>query len=282
MELTSTIQGMSLVLRKDPRGRRRAKGYDRAAPLSPLDRARHRQIMDEGKIISGRFGGYVYAWRKGKVQPRRYVIPRDPHTPAQLRSRAAFRKASKAWSESQSLTEELRSKWYAAAAKVQCRPRLTPPGRRTAQQHFVGTNSLKERWGLPLLLQPPEQEEKHAERRKQNTEAAPQVPQPQKPKPASSDPRRTCTGPSPDPHRAAKGRAGRPSALRVPIQVAHSTALTRPASDRPHTPSIPLPVRCRCQARYPARARSTGSLRSSSTFSRTPRTAHLRELWRGG
>jgi hypothetical protein len=39
--------------------------------------------MDEGKIMSGRCGGYVYAWRNGKVQPRRHVIPRDPRTLAQ-------------------------------------------------------------------------------------------------------------------------------------------------------------------------------------------------------
>ena len=46
--------------------------------------------------MSGRCGGYVYAWRNGKVQPRRHVIPRDPRTPAQRRSRAAFAKTSKA------------------------------------------------------------------------------------------------------------------------------------------------------------------------------------------
>jgi hypothetical protein len=56
------------------------------------------------------------------------------------------------------LTEEQRDDWSAAAAEVKCRHRLVAPGFRTAQQHFVGTNSLKARWGLPLLLEPPKGE----------------------------------------------------------------------------------------------------------------------------
>ena len=53
------------------------------------------------------------------------------------------------------LTQEKRDAWHAAAAKLQSSPRLGQSGPLTAQQHIVGVNALKERWGLPLLLEPP-------------------------------------------------------------------------------------------------------------------------------
>ena len=65
-------------------------------------------------------------------------------------------------------------------------------------------------------------------------EPAPEPAQPQVPNPASWDR-----------PRAGKRYTGRPSALRVPIQVVHCQPLTRPASERPHTP----PGHCRCGAR---------------------------------
>jgi hypothetical protein len=101
-------RSLSAVLHKDPRGRRLPVGYDRADPLKPIDLETHTQLLDARKIMSGRCRGYVYWWRKGKLHQRRYVIPRDPHTPTQQRSRAAFRNASKAWSENQPLTQAQR------------------------------------------------------------------------------------------------------------------------------------------------------------------------------
>jgi hypothetical protein len=44
--------------------------------------------------------------------------------------------------------------------KIETHPRLAQSGPLTAQQHFVGRNSLKERWGLALLLEPPRGERK--------------------------------------------------------------------------------------------------------------------------
>ena len=113
-------------------------GYDRAAPLNPKDRELHAKLVAEGKPMSGRMGAFVYSYYNGRLHWHRYVVPKDPRTPAQRRSRAAFGKASKAWSENQPLTQEQRDDWYAAAATVKCRPRLTLSGFRTAQQHFVG------------------------------------------------------------------------------------------------------------------------------------------------
>jgi hypothetical protein len=197
--------------------------------------------------MSGRCGGYVYSWRNGKLQPRRHVISRDPRTPAQLRSRAALSKASKAWNENQPLTEELRDHWDAEAAKIKCKPRLYTSGIRTAQQHFVGSNSLKERWGLPFLLEPPTAGKMKAEGRRQNTETAPESAQPQVLNPTSWDRPRACTGSLPDCRQAAKCHAGRPSALRVPTQVVHFQSLPRPASERPRPLTVPPPVHCRWQ-----------------------------------
>jgi hypothetical protein len=232
--------------------------------------------------MSGRMRGFVYSWHHGRLHWHRYVVPKDLRTPAQQRSRAAFGKASKAWSESQPLTEEQRDDWYAEAADIKCKPRLTLSGFRTAQQHFVGTNSLKERWGLPLLLKPPERERKNVECRMQNSEAAPEVPQQQGLNFTSWDRPRAYTRPLPDRCRAAKGHARRSSVLRVPTQVSHFQSLTRPSSERPQTSSRPLPVSCWCQARAAMRGGGMLSLRLFSALAHIPRTARFRELWRGG
>jgi hypothetical protein len=242
----------------------------------------HIQLLDAHQIMSGRCRGYVYWWHNGKLHWRRYVVPRDPRTPAQRRSRAAFGEASTAWSENQPLTEAQRDAWYAAAEMVKSRPRLGLSGFRTAQQHFVGSNSLKERWGLPLLLELPERERKHAKGGRQSQKAAPQAPELQRLKATSRDPRRAFTGPPPDLHREPNGRVPRPSALRVPIQVTHCQALARPSSERPQPPSRPFPVRCLCQVRFSNRFGSIGSPRASPTLTHVHRSARFRELWRGG
>ncbi len=95
-------------------------------------------------------------------------------------------------------TQEQRDHWYAAAAKVKSADRLVASGFRIAQQHFVGTNSLKESWGLPLLLEPPKGGRMKAECRMQNTEPAPQVPQTLRLKPTSWDRLQTAPRPTPD------------------------------------------------------------------------------------
>jgi hypothetical protein len=165
MSATLMSQSISAVPRKDPHGRRRPVGYDRAAPLEPIDLEAHKQLLGAHQFMSGRCRGYLYWWHKGKLHKRRYVVPNDPHTPTQQRSRAAFRTASRAWSDNHTLTQEQRDAWHAAAAKIKSRPRLGQSGTLTAQNHIVGCNSLKERWGLQLLLEPPMGERKKAEGR---------------------------------------------------------------------------------------------------------------------
>jgi hypothetical protein len=51
---------MSAVPHKDPRGRRQAVGWHRAAALDPKYLELHAQLISKGKPMSGRIGGYVY------------------------------------------------------------------------------------------------------------------------------------------------------------------------------------------------------------------------------
>ena len=73
---------------------------------------------------------------------RRYVCPRDPRTPAQLRVRQTFGAASKTWS-SPGLSPQERQEVRAAAKKVQSRPRLRQSGHLFGQQYFVQQACLK-------------------------------------------------------------------------------------------------------------------------------------------
>jgi len=199
MSATPKSQAKSAVAHKDPRGRRRPVGWHRAAPLELKYFAAHADLLKEPKPRSGRSGGYVYWCYKGRLYWKRYVIPRDPRTPTQRRSRAAFGAASHAWSENQPLSEAQRAAWRAAAAKITTKPRLWQCGWRTPQIHFVAINACKDRWGLPLVLEPPARRRKKAECRMQNAKSSapgplataprvsPQVPSPKRLTRPSSD-----------------------------------------------------------------------------------------------
>jgi hypothetical protein len=232
--------------------------------------------------MSGRSGGYVYWWHNGRLHWHRYVVPNDPRTPMQRRSRAAFAVASKAWSENQPLTKEQRDHWSTAAARIKSTPRLGASGFRTAQVHFVGVNSHKERWGLPLLLEPPKGGRKNVECGMQKPEAAPEVSLPQRLKPTSSDRLRVNTGPLPDLHREPKGCTGRRNALRVPIQVMRYQALTRPSSECPRSATRLLPVCRRWHVQSGRRAARISLPGCSFALVQTRRLGHFSGLWRGG
>jgi len=104
---------------------------------------------------SGRQGAWIYYWRGGKQLRRPYIRPKDPRTPAQLRCRAAFGTAVKAWSQSQGMTQDNQRAWIGAAEKVRSRPRLAQSGPLTGQQYFISVNCPRIREGLPMLSQPP-------------------------------------------------------------------------------------------------------------------------------
>ena len=233
----------------------------RPAPaLEAWYRQLHAQILGERRPVSGRAGRYVYYWAHGRLCWRAYVVPKDPRTAVQRRSRAAFGAASKAWSENRLLTQERRDAWRAAAAKTKSAPRLGQSGRLNAQQAFVKQNSLKERWDLPLLLEPPPGGSKDAEGRRQMPESAAQAQQHQ------------AVAPSRITHHASRS----PSQVRLP------QSLTRPSSDRFPTATVSLPYLCRWAARTTGRPGDPGLPRWSSTLVQIHRNARFRELWRGG
>ena len=93
--------------------------------------------------------------RGNKLCRRRWVKPRDPRTPTQLRYRAALTAAAKAWSDSPLLTEEDRKAWCAAAKKLRSRPRLAQSGPLTGQLYFVAVNAERLLRGLEILRRPP-------------------------------------------------------------------------------------------------------------------------------
>jgi hypothetical protein len=232
--------------------------------------------------VSGRAGRYVYYWAYGHLCWRVYVVPKDPRTAVQQRSRAAFAAASTAWSGSQSLTEEMRVAWHAEAAKIKSTPRLGQSGSLTAQQHFVGRNSLKERWGSAILLEPLEGEREKAECRVRTLGSATQVQQRQRVARPSSGTRRACAAPAPSLPQAARATVKKATAAICPSQLPFPQRLTRPSSGRYRHASIPLPGQRRYQARSSRHVRSIGSLRLSSTLPQIPRAARFRGHWRGG
>jgi hypothetical protein len=105
-------------------------------------------------LRSGRWGQWVYYVRGVKQCRRRYVRPKDPRTPAQLRCRARLAAAAKAFSANGPLTPGDRREWIEEGAKVQSRVRLGQSGPLTGQQQFVGRNCGKERMGLGMLVRP--------------------------------------------------------------------------------------------------------------------------------
>ena len=96
---------------------------------------------------SGKWGKYIYYMRNGKQCRRRYTKPRDPRTPEQLRLRAAFGAASKAYSWA--LTEEQRQECRAAGAKLRSRPRLAQSGRLSGQHYLIKREAAEARAKQP-------------------------------------------------------------------------------------------------------------------------------------
>ena len=281
MSATLTSRNTSAAPRKHPRGRGQVVSRRCAAALEATYRQLHAQIIADKRPVSGRAGRYVYYWAYGHLCWRAYVIPKDPRTAVQQRSRAAFAAASTAWSERQPLTEEQRVAWYAEAAKIKSAPRLGQSGPLTAQQHFVGRNSLKERWGLALLSEPRVRERKNAEGRRQNPEPAAQVRLRKAVVHPSSGTRRACAGPAPAPHPLAEA-CPRQALDRFPCsQVQFPQHLTRPSSDRLRTTTGPCPGQHRCHARS-SKCDDGGDLpRWPFSLPQIRRNARSHELWRG-
>jgi hypothetical protein len=191
-------------------------------------------------IKSGRCGDWIWWVRDGKQIRRPYVKPRDPRTPAQLRSRARLSAASRKYSCS--LTEKQRSACIAAGAKRRTRPRLYQSGPMTGQQY-----SISKEYAL---------QEAHVGAVK--IETAPQAPQRQKLKVTSWDRPRSATGVPPERHQpdpgcARHGRRGENQHVQPSIkQVLPQASRVGQASVCPETGRFARPaIGSRCCLRWP-------------------------------
>ncbi len=90
--------------------------------------------------------------RFGQVR-RRYAVPKDPKSPAQVRVRSAFGRVVTRW---RTLTESQRAGWALRAEGVHSRPRLGQSGRLTGYLLFIKINSTLVYQGQPLVIVPPE------------------------------------------------------------------------------------------------------------------------------
>ena len=92
--------------------------------------------------VQGRYGQFR----------RSLVVPKDPHTPDQVRVRSSLGRISAMWN---SLTEDLRVLWIAGSSEAWSEPRLGKRGQLTGQQFFVKINCTLASIGKPLVTTPP-------------------------------------------------------------------------------------------------------------------------------
>src|SRR3974377_979649 len=102
---TKTRYTLADLRKAAPRGGRVVPRHP-APALEAGYREFNAQIGEERRLVSGRAGRYVYYWAYGRLCWRAYVVPTDPRTAVQQRSRAAFGAASRAWGESLLLNQE--------------------------------------------------------------------------------------------------------------------------------------------------------------------------------
>ena len=220
--------------------------------------------------MSGRSGPFVYYMLNRKQCWRRYGIPKDPRTPAQKRSRAAFRAASTTWSQAGPLTVKQREAWYADGAKRQSRSRLGQSGPLTGQQNYIGRNSTRKQRDYQLLSRPPQRGQAEVKNKRLKSELTVQVSQSKPIMRAMSGTRRVHTVTAPTIRRAHTGNARKPKARQLMSQMPRLQRFTRPTSDRPQTSTRALPGQRQRKASQP---RGTGKLGS---LKRPPRLGKAR------
>jgi hypothetical protein len=101
---------------------------------------------------SGRCGLTVSVRTRYGLVRRRYAVPRDRRSPAQLHIRSAFGRVVCSW---RGLTEEQRAAWEKATPGVYSRPRLNQKGRLSGYLLFVKINSTLVYQGQPIRQTPP-------------------------------------------------------------------------------------------------------------------------------
>jgi hypothetical protein len=220
--------------------------------------------------MSGRSGPFVYYMVNRKQCWRRYSVPKDPRTPAQKRSRAAFRAASRTWSQHRPLTDKQREAWYADGAKRQSRSRLGQSGPLTGQQNYIGRNSTRKQRDYQLLSRPPQRGQAEAKNKRLKSELTLQVHQSKLVTRPTSGTRRAHTVAAPSIRRVHTGHARKPKAKQLMSQVPRLQRFTRPTSGRPQPSTRALPGQRQRKASQP---RGTGKLGS---LKRPPRLGKAR------
>jgi hypothetical protein len=186
-------------------------------------------------LRSGRCGDWVYYLLPNNKQcRRRWVRPKDPHTPNQLQVRARLGTVSHSYGAV--LTEEARDACIAAGAKRQSRPRLGQSGPLTGQQYAVHKAYAKK-----------------AAAKVQSTKIPAQVPQPQKLTRPTWEMRRGITGVSPEQRGRRQGVKGRALKGGAASEVRQRKGVIRPTWER---------YRRGSGAVWVARRRGTGSSRA--------------------
>ena len=102
---------------------------------------------------SGKWGNSVSVRTRYGQSRRPLVIPKDPKTPAQLRSRATLGHVAPRW---RGLTDEQRSAWTGGGRKVRSRPRLGQSGPLTGCQFYTMLNCNLASIGLQQVVLPTE------------------------------------------------------------------------------------------------------------------------------
>ncbi len=205
------------------------------AAVSPKERRLHAELRADGRLKSGRCGGYDYYVVNGKQRWRRHSIPKDPRTPAQQRSRLRFAAASKKWSEDGPLTEAHRDEWYADGAKRQSHPRLASSGPLTGQQNYIGRNCTRKQRDSEMLLRPRQREHEKAKNEGLRPELMTQVPQYQSITRSTSGTRRAHAVPAPSLRRVTRRYARKFKARGLMLQVPRLQRLPRSTSGRPRS-----------------------------------------------
>ncbi len=219
--------------------------------------------------------------RKGRQRWHRYVIPRDPRTPAQQRSRAVFGAASKTWSESKELTDDLRDAWHADAAKRQSRSRLGSSGPLTSQQDFVGRNCAKDQRDSGTLLHPSKRKRDKTKSREPKLELVREVAQSHRPTQSAWGTRRALTVYAPSPHRVARGYARKAKRRQLTSQVPRFQRVTRSTWERLQINTGVPPGQHRWESGHTSRVGKAGAGKHSSGLARRRRSAHCDGRRRG-
>jgi hypothetical protein len=126
-------------------------GADDARPGEQAASVTNMKILDVPQ--SGKWGNSVSVRTRYGQSRRPLVIPKDPKTPAQLRSRSTLGQIAPCW---RGLTDEQRIAWTEGGRKLHSRPRLGQSGPLTGCQFFTMLNCNLASIGLERIVLPTE------------------------------------------------------------------------------------------------------------------------------